>query len=116
LARYDEALLRQVAARLVRPRNHWPAQDLVERCVEALDNPAVVDRRLRDLDPAGRQALALVGHSRQPAWALGNLVELLMALGPADGLAPVLSLLQAGLLFHAPGGEAARDGGSEAVE
>jgi hypothetical protein len=105
LARYDEALLRQVAARLVRPRNHWPAEDLLERCVEALDNPAVVDRRLRDLEPASRRALALIGHSRQPAWALGSVVELLMALGHGDGLAPVFALLGAGLLFPAGGGE-----------
>jgi hypothetical protein len=96
---YDEALLRQVAAKLVKPRNHWPVEDLIARAVEIVDNPAVLDRRLQDLEPAGRQVLALIGHSRQPMWALGNLVEMVMALGHADGLKPVFDLLEVGLLF-----------------
>jgi hypothetical protein len=99
LACYDEALLRQVAGRLIRPRNQWPVEDLIVRMADTLDNPAVIDRRLKELAPAGRQALALIGHSRQPRWALGNLVEMLMALGHADGLAPLFDLLTAGLLF-----------------
>jgi hypothetical protein len=99
LARYDEELLRQVAARLVKPRSHWPAEELIERGVATAANPAVLDRRLQDLTPAGRQVLALMGHSRQPCWAVGNLVELAMALGQEDGLRPVFDLLQAGLLY-----------------
>src|SRR5262249_6865623 len=54
---------------------------------------------LADLDPAARQLLGLIGHSHQPRWQVGNLVELLVALGQPDGLAPVVSLLQAGLLY-----------------
>jgi hypothetical protein len=96
---YDEALLRQVAGRLVKPRSHWPVDDLIERCVSTAANPALVDRRLQDLEPAGRQLLALLGHSRQPCWGVGSLVELLITLGHADGLKPVLDLLEAGLLF-----------------
>src|ERR1700758_3328787 len=99
LACYDEALLRQVAGRLVKPRSHWPVDDLIERCVGTAANPALVDRRLSDLEPAGRLLLALIGHSRQPCWAVGNLVELLFTLGHVDGLKPVLDLLEAGLLF-----------------
>jgi hypothetical protein len=99
LAGYDEALLRRVAGRLVKPRSHWPVDDLIGRCVDTATNPAVVDRRLQDLEPAGRQLLALIGRSRQPCWGLGNLVELLIALGHPDGLRPVLDLLEAGLLF-----------------
>jgi hypothetical protein len=102
LRRYDEALLRKVAARLVRPRNQWPLQELIERSIETIDNPVVLDRRIAELEPAGRQLLALVGHSRQPQWALGNVVELMMALGHEDGLKPVFDLLEAGLLFPAP--------------
>src|SRR5262245_59435116 len=97
LKRYHEALVRKVAARLVRPRSQWPVEDLIARCVETLDNAPVVDRRLADLGPASRQVLALIGHSRQPQWRLGNVVELAMALGQEDGLAPVLDLLEAGL-------------------
>ncbi len=96
---YDEPLLRQVAGRLVKPRNQWPAEDLLARILEVVENPAVIDRRVQELEPASRQALALIGHSRQPLWALGNLVEMVMALGHADGLAPILDLLEAGLLF-----------------
>src|SRR5262249_8389775 len=87
---YDEALLRQVAGKLLRPRNHWPAAELIDRSLATLETPAVLDRRLADLDPAGRQVLALTGHSRQPRWPVGNLVEMLVALGQPDGLRPVL--------------------------
>ena len=99
LERYDDALLRQVAARLIKPRNQWPAADLIERCAATVDNPAVLDRRLQDIEPASRQVLALIARSRQPRWVLGNLVEMVMALGHADGLKPVLALLEAGLLY-----------------
>ncbi len=95
---YDEPLLREVAGRLFKPRNQWPTDELIERSLAAVQNAAVLDRRLADLEPAGRQLLALIGHSRQPRWAVGNLVELLVALGHPDGLAPVVHLLQAGLL------------------
>jgi hypothetical protein len=105
LAGYDEALLRQVADRLVKPRSHWPVDDLLERCLATVTNPAVLDRRLQDLEPAGRQLLALIGHSRQPGWQLGNLVELLIALGHPDGLRPVLDLLEAGLLYPLRSGD-----------
>lgn len=99
LTRYDEALVRKVATRLVRPRNQWPVEDLIQRCLETLNNPVVLDRRLEDLTQSSRRVLALVGHSRQPVWSLGNLVEMSMALGEEDGLAPVLELLEAGLLY-----------------
>ncbi len=99
LASYDEPLLRQTAARLIRPRNQWPVEELIERCVAGAENPAVLDRRLTDLEAAPRRLLALIGHSRQPSWDLGNLVEMLLALGCPDGLQPVFALLQAGLLF-----------------
>jgi hypothetical protein len=99
LAHYDEALLRAVAARLVKPRNQWPVEELIERGTATLSNPAVIDRRLQDLTPAARRLLALIGHSRQPCWNLGNLVELAIALGQGDGLQPVLELLEAGLLY-----------------
>lgn len=96
---YDEALLRKVAGRLVRPRNLWPIDELIRRSLDVLDNPVLLDRRLGELAPPGRQLLALLGISRQPWWHLGNLVELVMALGHGDGLAAVLDLLEAGLAF-----------------
>ncbi len=99
LESYDETLLRQVAARLVKPRNQWPVADLVERGAAAISNPVIIDRRLQDLTPPARRVLALIAHSRQPYWSLGNLVELTIALGHGDGLQPVLELLEAGLLY-----------------
>src|SRR5690349_8888119 len=96
---YDEPLLRQVAARLFKPRNQWPADELIERSLGTVANPPVLDRRLADLDPAARQLLGLIGRSRQPRWQVGNLVELLVTLGHPDGLAPVLAALRAGLLY-----------------
>jgi hypothetical protein len=98
LKRYDETLLRQVAAKLFKPRGQWPAEELIERALAALSNPTVVARRLKALEPAERQILALIGHSRQANWHLGNLVELAMALGSKDGLSPILALLECGLL------------------
>lgn len=99
LACYEEPLLRQVAARLFKPRNQWPVEELVERGAAATSNPVIIDRRLQELSPQARRVLALIAHSRQPYWYLGNLVELTIALGHGDGLPPVLELLEAGLIY-----------------
>jgi hypothetical protein len=103
LAAYDEPLLRQVAGQLLKPRNQWPPDELIERIVGTSINPAVLDRRLQELTPAERQILALIGHSRQPIWDVGNLVEMALALGHSDGLKPIFALLEAGMLFPTPG-------------
>src|SRR5262245_38508889 len=97
--RYHERLLRQVAGRLYKPRNQWPVEDLIERSVATINNAAVIDRRLADLDPVSRKLLAFIAHSRQPRWQAGHLLELLAALGHAEGMRPVLALLEAGLLY-----------------
>jgi hypothetical protein len=55
LERYDEPLVRQVAARLIRPRSEWPVADLIERIVTTAGNAAAVDRRLGDLSAACRR-------------------------------------------------------------
>src|SRR5262245_19735513 len=98
LKRYDAGLLRTVAGKLFKPRSQWPVEELIDRSLAALQNAAVVDRRLKALGPAGRRLLALIGHSRQPRWRVGSLVEMLMALGHADGLQPIRETLEAGLL------------------
>jgi hypothetical protein len=103
LSRYDEPLLRQVAARLVRPRNEWPADELIDRAVATVGNAAVIDRRLRELEPPARQLLALLAHSRQPRWRLGNLVELVITLGQREEpFQPILALFEGGLLHPDP--------------
>src|ERR1700722_7704577 len=86
---YEEGLLRRIANRLFRPRNQWPVEELVERTLTTLANAPVLDRRIKDLPPACRQVLALIGHSRQPRWPVGSLVEMLVMLGQEDGLEPI---------------------------
>src|SRR5205085_9754477 len=83
---YDEALLRQVAGRLIKPRNQWPVAELIKRMAEAIENAAVIDRRLAEASPAGRQLLAVIGSGRRPSLYAGHLIELLAALGHADPL------------------------------
>src|ERR1043165_6923454 len=99
LGSYEETLLRQVAARLVKPRNQWPVEELITRSVATVSNAAVVDRRLKDAGPAERRLLALIAHSRQPKWKLVHLLEMLAVLGHAEGVQPVLNLFQVGLLY-----------------
>src|SRR3954468_4085689 len=81
LSRYDEPLLRAVAARLVKPRTNQPVEELLDKSVAALANAPVIDRRVKDLPAAGRALLAVVGLSRQPRWRVGHLISLLAALG-----------------------------------
>ncbi len=99
LEAYHEDLLRQVASKLFKPRNQWPVDELIERSLATLANAPVIDRRIKELEPAERRVLALIAHSRQPDWHLGNLIELLIALGHSDGLPPILHLFESGLLF-----------------
>src|SRR5438105_10125485 len=63
-----------------------------------LANAAAIDRRLQALDDPARKLLACIGHSLQPRWKLGNLLELLAALGCAEGPQTVFRLFEAGLL------------------
>jgi hypothetical protein len=99
LARYSEPLLRAVADKLVRPRTKLGADELLDKATATLTNAPVIDRRIKEQPPAARKLLALVGLSRQPRWAVGHLLALLAALDHSDGLAPVLALLETGLLF-----------------
>jgi hypothetical protein len=99
LQRYDESLLRRVAGRLLKPRNQWPVDELIERMEAAVENTPLIDRRLQELEPGARRILAAIGLSRQPRFRLGNLVELAVALGEADGLAPIFELLESGFLY-----------------
>jgi hypothetical protein len=99
LKRYDESLLRRVSEKLFRPRSHWPADELIERCIATMDNAAVIDRRIQSLEVHARRLLALISHSRQLVWRVGNLVELLASLDSAVNLTPVLDLFESGLLY-----------------
>ncbi len=95
----SEPLQREVVAGLVKPRLTIPAEELVDRCLQTLTNPPVLDRRIKELPEAPRKLLTLIGLSRRPSWRCGHLVTLSTALGHSDGLNPILTLLRAGLLF-----------------
>jgi hypothetical protein len=99
LQRYDEPLLRLVAGKLLRPRGQWPVDELIERCVATVNNAAVIDRRVQELDATSRRLLALIGHSRQPCWQVGHLLQMLVTLGWAEVAPAVFTLLEAGLLY-----------------
>src|SRR6266478_6485586 len=99
LASYDQALLRQVAAKLARPRSQWPAEELIERCLQTLANPVVVDRRLLELGPQPRRLLSFMARSRRPIWRLGSLLEFLAASGGTADPNEVLPLLEMGFLY-----------------
>ena len=82
-----------------KPRNQWPVEEILERVAAALSNAAMIDRRLKELPAACRQILAVMGRGRQTRWPVGTLVEILVALGHQDGLAPLVTLLESGLLL-----------------
>ncbi|MCS6865040.1 MAG: hypothetical protein RMJ56_13540 [Gemmataceae bacterium] len=99
LARYQEPLLRAVAEKLLRPRTKLPTAELLEKAVATLTNAPVIDRRLKELPPAARRVLAILGCSRQPCWKIGHLLTILAAFDHHDGFTPLQTLLEAGLLF-----------------
>src|SRR5262249_2893923 len=79
------------------PRNQWPPDELAARAVATLSNTPVIDRRLKELPPSPRHLLTAVGRSRHSSWTVAQLLALLGALGHAEGLAPILILLDTGL-------------------
>ncbi|MGF1582064.1 MAG: helicase-associated domain-containing protein [Gemmataceae bacterium] len=99
LERYDEPLLRQVVAKLVKPRGQWPTDELIRRMIETTTNAPVIDRRLRELPVLHGQLLNMIGRSSLPRWRVGNLVELIATIGSNEPLRVVLELLEGGLLF-----------------
>ena len=97
--RYAEPLLREVAARLVKPRLTLAPDELIEKCLATLGNSPVVDRRLQELPAASRAALTLIGLSRRASWKVGHLLAALATLGHSEGLPPLITLLEQGLLL-----------------
>lgn len=99
LHKYEPTLIRSVAQRLLKPRGHWPVEDLIDRILDSLNKPEIIERRLEELSDEARQLLTLIARSRQPLWRLGNLIELCLIVGQSDGLKPVVELLEMGMLF-----------------
>lgn len=108
LSHYDETLLRSVAAKLFKPRNQWPVEELIDRSIEAFTNAPMIDRRVRELPTAAQQLLAVIALSRQPRWTVGQLLALLGCMEHQEGLLPITTLLDTGLILpEVQGGEAA---------
>lgn len=101
LAAGDVAFLRTIADHLLHTRNHWPADDLRERIAQALANPPVVDRRLRELPLPAQRLLHVLAVSGRPDWRLSDLVGILSALDPSPGLEALVALWNYGFLFPA---------------
>jgi hypothetical protein len=99
LALYREGLLRAVAAKLVRPRSQYDVEVLRDRMMSALEDPVGLDRTLKPVSPAARQLLRLIDISCQPRWSVQTFADILPLLGHTDGLAPVIELLECGLIF-----------------
>src|SRR3954451_8558398 len=97
LTAYDEALLRPVANQLCRPRNRWPVEELIDRSVAALQNPAVLDRRLKEIPAEARRVLALLRHADLPRWPVGTLCELGALAGTTFTHETVIELIKGGL-------------------
>jgi len=91
--------LRDVASKLIKPRTTQPIDEVIDKLVAALDNPPVIDRRIRELPTASRKLLALIGLSRQPRWRVDHLLTLCAMIGHAEGFTPVLAMFESGLLY-----------------
>jgi Helicase conserved C-terminal domain len=99
LEAYDETLLRQVTQRLCRPRNLWPVSELIDRCIDTLQNPAVLDRRLKEQSVGARRVLSLLRRTERSVWAIGSLCELGALLEVDFGPESVAGLVEGGLVF-----------------
>ena len=110
LGRYEPALLERVVVGLVKPRGSLETDELVPRALDFLADPVKLTRRLQVLekaDPAARGMLALAGHMRRDFFPVSDLLQAHLALGHRDGLAPLLALMETGLvspdLVNTPG-------------
>ncbi len=101
-SRYTPELLERVVVNLVKPRGSLGPDDWIPRAIDLLSDPVRLTRRLQILhkaDPPARSMLALVGHMRRDRFAVSDLLQAHLALGHRDGLAPLLALLESGLIL-----------------
>jgi hypothetical protein len=96
---YTETLRRLVVATLLKPRTPIPVEEITSRILNTLTNAPVIDRRLRELPPASRWLLTVMGRTRQPHWKVGHILGILASLGSTEGLDPIRSLFDCGLLY-----------------
>jgi len=99
LEAYSEPLRRSVCAALIKPRHTMPLEELVPKAIAVLQNPPVVDRRLKELTVPCRKILAVMALTRVYRWKLGHLLAALHCAGERSGLEPFRQLLEAGFLY-----------------
>ncbi|RLS48041.1 MAG: hypothetical protein DWH88_04550 [Planctomycetota bacterium] len=101
-SRYAPELLERVVVSLVKPRGSLEPDEWVARVLDLLADPVKLARRLQILeksDPAARVMLALAGHMRREFFPVSDLLQAHLALGYRDGLAPLLALMETGLVL-----------------
>ncbi len=96
---YNLVLRRSVLSALVKPRQPLELDDLAEKAISVMVNPPMIDRRLRDVPSVSRKVLAIMAITRNYRWPIGDLLQVLVTLGHHEGLSPIQTLLEAGLLY-----------------
>ncbi|MEZ6142697.1 MAG: helicase-associated domain-containing protein [Zavarzinella sp.] len=99
LGAYREDLLRTVAQKLIKPRSLWPVEELIARCKETLNNPPMLDRRLKELPPHAQELLAFLARFRSNNWGTYQLIRLSQLLFEEQSLETAIILLDHGLLL-----------------
>ncbi len=99
LQNYHPELVRSIVTRLLRPRSQWPNEELIQRWVQSLDNPVVIDRRLKELGKSAHTVLWFSYFFQRTWWDLNLVLTMLASLGYEDSLQGIESLFQSGFLL-----------------
>ncbi|HMP15714.1 MAG TPA: hypothetical protein PKD72_01720, partial [Gemmatales bacterium] len=81
---YAEPLLRQISAKVMKPRQKLPLAELKQKLLHWHDNPPLVDRRLRELSLPARTLLAIPYLGKRTLWRLGTLLEVVSSFSQQD--------------------------------
>jgi hypothetical protein len=99
LESYSEDLRRSVANKLLRPRNTWPTEELLDRAIQALDNAVLIDRRLKEMSVPAQQLLIMAARTGRATWRIQEWMWCLGFFTSAPDIEPILEMLQSGLIF-----------------
>lgn len=96
-----ESALQQVAKSLFPPRSKGTREELIERTLEALSEPAVIDRRLKTLSDDAKRALAVLRYADDGRWSTRLFVPTMACLTEFSPSGSLVELAEAGFLFLA---------------
>ena len=97
--RYGEDLVEVVSTNLLKPRANLPREIVKEKALEIFSNPVILDRRILGMEASAQMLLEVAAKSQKTVWFMGNLVEIVLALGWKDGVGAVVNLLESGLAY-----------------